>query len=57
MTKYTITGFHFFEDFTTETRARARFEEVKNRFTYCELKKVIDTDTYYRAESIEIFTK
>jgi hypothetical protein len=57
MTKYTITGFHFFEDFTTEARARARFEEVKNRFTYCELKKVIDTDTYYRAESIEVFTK
>lgn len=57
MTKYTITGFRFEEDFTTEARARARFEEVKNRFTYCELKKVIKTDTCYRAESIEIFTK
>ena len=57
MTKYVVTGFRFFEEFPTEAEARARFEKVKERFTYCELKRTIDTGTCYRAESLEIFTK
>lgn len=57
MTKYVITGFRFEEEFPTEAKARNRFEEVKERFTYCELKKVDHNAHRYYAESIEIFTK
>ena len=55
--KYTITGFRFEKDFTNEEEARAYFNEVKQNFTYCELKKFDRDATRYYAESIEIFRK
>lgn len=54
---YEISGFRFNEVFATEAEALKRFEEVKHNFTYCEVKKVEQTDKYYRAESIKIFYK
>ena len=57
MTKYAISGFRFYEEFLSESKAKARFDEVKDRFTYCELKKIRETQLGYYATSLEIFRK
>ena len=57
MTKYAVSAFRVYREFATETEARAYFESVKHSFTYCELKRVTESSTCYRSESIEIFYK
>ena len=57
MTKYVVSGFRFYEEFLSQSRAKARFDEVKNNFTYCELKKVHETASGYYSTSLEIFRK
>lgn len=57
MTKYAVSGFRFDKEFLTEAEARACFEEVKESFTYCELKKIRETALGYYSRSIEIFRK
>lgn len=57
MTTYAVSGFRFYEEFLSKSKAKARFDEVKDRFTYCELKKVSRTSTRYYATSIEIFSR
>ena len=54
---YIVSAFRFFKGFDNEEEARACFEEVKNDFTYCELKKARKMNGYYYAESLEIFMK
>ena len=57
-TDYFITAFRFNETFDIEAKARKRFEEIKTRFTYCELKQAeTDDETYYYAKSLEIYRK
>jgi hypothetical protein len=56
-TKYAVDAFRFYKEFETEEEARACFEEVKNNFTYCELKKIEKTITYQYSQSIKIFRK
>lgn len=57
MMHYEISGFKFFEVYDNKEDALKRFEEVKNGFTYCEVKLVKETDGYYRSESIKIYGK
>ena len=57
MTKYAVSAFKFDKEFLTEAEARACFEEVKDSFTYCELKRVDRSDTRYYATSLAIFRK
>jgi len=57
MTKYAVTAFRFYKEFTNKRKAEACFEKVKHNFTYCELKKVNNTAESYYAESLKIFTK
>ena len=54
MTKYTIDGFRFHEEYTKETDARKRFAKVKDSFRYCELKQVTETASGYYAKSLEV---
>lgn len=55
MTKYTIDGFRFHEEYTKEADARERFEKVKDSFGYCELKQVTETASGYYAKSLEVY--
>ena len=55
--KYAVSAYKVYEEFATEKEARAYFDRVKTGCTYCELKKVAETATYYRSESLEIFRK
>ena len=57
MTKYAVSGFRFEKEFDSEKEARNFFNEVKQNFTYCELKKVDKNSARHRSESIEIFYK
>ena len=57
MTKYAVTAFRFYKEFLTEGEARTYFEEIKNDFTYCELKRIRETILGYYATSLEIFRK
>lgn len=54
MTKYTIDGFRFHEEYTKEADARERFAKVKDSFRYCELKQVTETASGYYAKSLEV---
>ena len=56
-TNYFITAFRFNETFDTEAEARKRFNEVKTKFTYCELKQAEFNDDFYYAKSLEIYRK
>ena len=55
--KYAVSAYKVYEEFATEKEARAYFNRVKHNFTYCELKRVTESDYCYRSESVEIFTK
>ena len=55
--KYAVSAYKFDKEFATEKEARACFEEIKTRFTYCELKKVDENADRYYSRSIEIFRK
>jgi hypothetical protein len=57
MTKYAVSAFGFYKEFTNKRKAEVCFEKVKHNFTYCEFKKVNNTAESYYAESIKIFTK
>lgn len=55
MTKYTIDGFRFHEEYTKEADARERFEKVKDSFGTCELKQVTETEAGYYARTLEVY--
>ena len=57
MAKYAVSNSIFYEEFHTEAEARTRFEEIKNDFTYCELKWIRETPLGYYSRIIEFFRK
>ena len=54
---YAVSAYKVDKEFATENEARAYFEEIKNNFTYCELKAVDRNSSRYYSRSIEIFYK
>ena len=55
--KYVVTAYKVYEEFATEREAKAFFDRVKHGCTYCEMKKVTETPSCYRSESVKIFSK
>ena len=55
--KFAIDGYKFHVEFDDEAEARAVFNYIKTRFTYCELKQISNQCGYYYAESLEIYYK
>lgn len=55
--KYAVSAYKFYEEFATEKEAKTCFDRVKHSFTYCELKRVTESEHCYYSESVEIWRR
>ena len=51
---YAIDAMRYHATFKDEDTARKCFEEVKELFSYCELKEIIEVRGHYYAQSLAI---
>ena len=54
MKKFVVDAFRLWKEFEDEQTAREFFNEVKDNYTYCELKYTVEENGVYIAESLAI---